>query len=126
MRTRPLHHPRRPGRRGSTRSRAAPRHHGGMATKTGTLEKPRGKTDTRLAKPWQVIVHNDPVNLMVYVTRVFMQVLGFARPKAEKHMLEVHHQGRSVVWTGGREQAEVYTLKLRAAHLLTTMEPVEG
>ena len=40
-------------------------------------------------------------------------------------MLEVHRQGRSVVWTGDREQAEVYALKLRAAQLRTTLEPVE-
>ncbi len=90
-------------------------------TATETLEE----TDTRLAKPWKVVVHNDPVNLMVYVTKVFMQIFGYPKPRAEKHMLEVHLQGRSILWTGGREQAEVYTMKLRAAHLLTTMEPVE-
>jgi ATP-dependent Clp protease adaptor protein ClpS len=41
-------------------------------------------------------------------------------------MLEVHRQGRSVVWTGSRERAETYALKLRAAQLQTTLEPVEG
>jgi len=81
--------------------------------------------DVRLARPWKVIVHDDPINLMVYVTHVFMQVFGYPKPRAERHMLEVHHEGRSVLWTGDREQAEVYTLKLRAAHLSTTMEPVE-
>jgi ATP-dependent Clp protease adaptor protein ClpS len=86
-----------------------------------TLEE----TDTRLARPWNVIVHDDPINLMVYVTHVFMRVFGWPKPRAERHMLEVHHQGRSVVWTGDREQAEVYALKLRASHLTTTMEPVE-
>ena len=96
-----------------------------MATRTGTVTETIEETDTRLAKPWKVVVHNDPVNLMVYVTHVFMKVFGYPKPRAEKHMLEVHRQGRSIVWTGGREQAEVYTLKLRAAHLLTTMEPVE-
>ena len=81
------------------------------------------ETETRLAKPWKVVVHDDPINLMVYVTRVFMQVFGYPKPKAEQHMLEVHRQGRSILWTGGREQAEVYALKLRAAHLLTSLEP---
>jgi ATP-dependent Clp protease adaptor protein ClpS len=91
--------------------------------KTGTQTAER--TDARLARPWKVVVHNDPVNLMVYVTHVFMQVFGYPKPRAEKHMLEVHHQGRSILWTGDREQAEVYVMKLRSAQLRTTMEQVE-
>jgi len=83
-------------------------------------------TDTRLAKPWKVIVHDDPINLMVYVTHVFMKIFGYPKPRAERHMLEVHQQGRSILWTGAREQAEVYALKLRAAQLTTTLEPVEA
>ena len=90
-------------------------------TATETLEK----TEVRLSKPWNVVVHDDPVNLMVYVTRVFMKVFGYPKPRAEKHMLEVHQRGRSILWTGDREQAEVYVLKLRAAQLRTTMEQVE-
>jgi ATP-dependent Clp protease adaptor protein ClpS len=82
-------------------------------------------TDTRLGKPWKVIVHDDPINLMVYVTHVFMRIFGYPKPKAERHMLEVHKQGRSILWTGAREQAEVYALKLRSAQLNTTLEPVE-
>ena len=94
-------------------------------TETGTRTGVDTVTETRLAPPWKVIVHDDPINLMVYVTRVFMRILGYPKPKAEKHMLEVHHQGRSIVWTGDREQAEVYAMKLLAAQLRTTLEPVE-
>ena len=83
------------------------------------------ETDTRLARPWKVIVHDDPINLMVYVTHVFMRIFGYPRPHAERLMLEVHRQGRSIVWTGDRERAEVYVLKLHSAHLLATLEPVE-
>lgn len=72
--------------------------------------------------PWNVVVHNDPVNLMSYVTKVFQKVLGFSREKAEKHMMEVHLKGRSVVWTGERERAELYVQQLQAHLLLTTME----
>ena len=100
------------------------------------MPKPRGRpaveveveeeTDVRLARPWNVVVHDDPINLMVYVTHVFMQVFGYPKARAERHMLEVHHQGRSVLWTGDREQAEVYAMKLRAAQLRATMEPVEA
>jgi len=79
-------------------------------------------TETSLDVPWNVVVHNDPVNLMSYVTRVFMKVLGFPREKAERHMLEVHQKGRSIVWTGLREPAESYVQQLQGYLLLTTLE----
>ena len=72
--------------------------------------------------PWQVIVHNDPVNLMSYVTMVFQKVFGFPREKAEKHMLEVHQLGRSILWSGMRERAELYVQQLHGYLLLATLE----
>jgi len=82
------------------------------------------KTRTRelLDIPWNVVVHNDPINLMEYVTKVFMAVLGFSRQKAEVHMLEVHQKGRSIVWNGTRERAELYVQQLHTYLLLATME----
>ncbi|MEY5025985.1 MAG: ATP-dependent Clp protease adapter ClpS [Verrucomicrobiota bacterium] len=72
--------------------------------------------------PWNVVVHNDPVNLMSYVTRVFQKVFGFSRERAEKHMLEVHQKGKSVVWSGPKERAELYVQQLQGFLLLCTME----
>ena len=72
--------------------------------------------------PWNVVVHNDPVNLMSYVAMVFCRVFGFTREKAERHMLEVHRSGRSIVWTGAREKAELYVQQLHSYLLLATME----
>lgn len=74
--------------------------------------------------PWQVVVHNDPVNLMSYVTMVFQKVFGFNREKAEQHMMEVHQEGRSVVWSGLRERAELYVQQLHGYLLLATLERV--
>jgi ATP-dependent Clp protease adaptor protein ClpS len=59
-----------------------------------------------LDRPWVTIVWNDPVNLMTYVTYVFRTYFGYAREEAERLMLRVHHDGRAVVATGGREQME--------------------
>jgi ATP-dependent Clp protease adaptor protein ClpS len=86
-----------------------------------TIEK---ETDTEeaLDLPWQVVVHNDPVNLMSYVTMVFQRVFGYPRDKAEKHMLEVHHKGRSILWSGMREPAELYVQQLHGYLLLATLE----
>jgi ATP-dependent Clp protease adaptor protein ClpS len=94
------------------------------ATKEQTETKTR--PETSLAPPWNVIVHDDPVTLMTYVTKVFMQVFGYPQEQANRLMLEVHKEGRSVVWTGAREQAEVYAQKLQAHHLLTSLESVDG
>jgi ATP-dependent Clp protease adaptor protein ClpS len=80
------------------------------------------KTEVDLAVPWNVVVHNDPVNLMTYVTMVFQKVFGYSKEKAEHHMLEVHHKGRSIVWTGAREQAELYVQQLHGYLLLATLE----
>lgn len=88
--------------------------------------EPGVATVATLARPWNVVVHDDPVTLMTYVTEVFMRVFSYAEPKAHKLMLEVHTTGRSVVWTGARETAEMYVLKLQAFCLLATLEPVES
>ncbi|WP_326596866.1 ATP-dependent Clp protease adapter ClpS [Streptomyces sp. NBC_01803] len=56
--------------------------------------------------PWITIVHNDPVNLMSYVTYVFQTYFGYSKDKAKKLMLDVHHKGRAVVSQGSREEME--------------------
>ncbi len=84
----------------------------------------REKTDAleHLDHGWNVIVWNDHVNLMGYVVFVFQRVLGFDRVKAEKHMLEVHHRGKSCVATETREKAELYWQRLQQFGLRTSIE----
>jgi ATP-dependent Clp protease adaptor protein ClpS len=77
---------------------------------------------TDLAVPWNVIVHDDPVNLMGYVTYVIMKIFGYDEKKATQLMLQVHELGRSVVWSGEREIAEFYTQQLQAHQLKTSLE----
>jgi ATP-dependent Clp protease adaptor protein ClpS len=88
--------------------------------------KERIETSEQVDLPWNVVAHNDPVNLMSYVTRVFQKVFGYSRERAQKHMLEVHHRGRSVVWTGMREPAEAYVQKLHGHLILATMERADS
>ena len=73
-------------------------------------------------RPWITIVWNDPVNLMSYVTHVFMTVFGYAKPKAEKLMLDVHHRGRAVVSSGSRERMELDVHTLHEYGLWATLE----
>jgi ATP-dependent Clp protease adaptor protein ClpS len=93
------------------------------AVETPVLEE-ETRTSEELDTPWQVVVHNDPVNLMTYVTMVFQKVFGFPREKAEKHMLEVHQLGRSILWSGVQERAELYVQQLHGYLLLATIERV--
>ena len=94
-------------------------------SQAGVLTEIDTRDEDSLALPWNVVVHNDPVNLMSYVTMVFQRVLGFPRDKATKHMLEVHHKGRSLVWTGERERAEAIVEQLHGYLLLATIEQAE-
>jgi len=89
------------------------------------LLEPETRIDEATDTPWNVVVHNDPINLMTYVTRVFQKVFGYSRERAEKHMLEVHHEGRSVVWSVARETAEVYVQHLHGHLLLATLEKTQ-
>lgn len=98
-----------------------------IVAKTSTVAVPEHETETRvgLEPGWRVVVLNDPVNLMSYVVLVFKRVFGFSEEKARKHMLEVHEQGRSVVWMGEREKAEAYVYTLQQWHLSAILESDE-
>ncbi|BET67452.1 hypothetical protein ASA1KI_23700 [Opitutales bacterium ASA1] len=89
-----------------------------------TEAAPETKTETELAleSVWRVVVLNDPVNLMSYVVLVFKRVFGFDDARARRHMMEVHEQGRSVVWSGARENAEAYVYTLQEWHLSAIVE----
>jgi ATP-dependent Clp protease adaptor protein ClpS len=73
-------------------------------------------------RPWKVIVWNDPINLMSYVAFVFRMLFGFSEEKADKLMLQVHHEGKAVVSSGTRERAELDVFRLHEHGLWATME----
>jgi ATP-dependent Clp protease adaptor protein ClpS len=75
-----------------------------------------------LQRPWQVVVWNDPVNLMSYVVFVFRKLFGFPEEKATRLMLAVHHEGRAVVASGPREKAELDCYRLHHHGLWATLE----
>jgi ATP-dependent Clp protease adaptor protein ClpS len=95
-----------------------------MAPTTSPVEVDEPVTDsvTDLDRPWLVIVWNDPINLMSYVTFVLQKLFGYSRAKAEKLMLDVHHKGRATVSTGTQEKAELDVSRLHEHGLWATME----
>ena len=90
------------------------------------LDQPETEDLTVLDTPWVTIVWNDPVNLMSYVTFVFQTYFGYARKKAEKLMLEVHQDGRSVVSTGSREEMERDVQAMHEYGLWATMQKADA
>ncbi len=85
------------------------------------VEEPRGEDDVEHDRPWIVIVWNDPINLMSYVTLVFQKLFGYSEAKATQLMLQVHNEGRAIVSGGTREKAEYDVSRLHAHGLWATM-----
>lgn len=72
--------------------------------------------------PWKVLVWNDPINTMTYVTFVFQKLFGYTKEKARALMLDVHYKGKAVVSHGDREKAELDVFRLHEHGLWATME----
>jgi ATP-dependent Clp protease adaptor protein ClpS len=85
------------------------------------VERPAGREEMQRDRPWIVVVWNDPVNLMSYVTFVFQKLFGYSREKATKLMLQVHNEGKAVVSSGTREKAEYDVARLHAHGLWATL-----
>ena len=86
------------------------------------MAEPDVTEETKPDRPWIVIVWNDPVNLMSYVTFVFQKLFGYPLEKATELMLDVHHKGKAVVASGTREEAEMHVFRLHEHSLWATME----
>jgi ATP-dependent Clp protease adaptor protein ClpS len=84
-------------------------------------ERPGKADEFEHDRPWVVIVWNDPINLMSYVTLVLQKLFGYSRQKATRLMLQVHHEGKAVVTSGSREKAEYDVARLHAHGLWATM-----
>ena len=91
---------------------------------TAPIGTPSVDTENELAidNPWKVIVWDDPINLMSYVTFVFRKVFGYSKEKAEQLMMQVHVEGRAVVSSGNREKAELDVFRLHEHGLWATLE----
>ncbi len=73
-------------------------------------------------RPWNVVVWDDPVTPMSVVVVIFKRIFGYSNNKCTQLMLTVHHEGRAIVWSGNRERAESYCVKLQVAGLQSTIE----
>ena len=86
------------------------------------VESPSIEESQHADRPWLVIVWNDPINLMSFVTYVLQKLFGYSKEKATTLMLDVHNKGRAVVSSGTRERAELDVYRLHEHGLWATME----
>jgi ATP-dependent Clp protease adaptor protein ClpS len=94
---------------------------GAASTMPSTVERPVDEVVPVGDRPWVVIVWDDPINLMSYVTYVLQKLFGYPKEKAEQLMLQVHHEGRAVVSSGTRERCELDVFRLHEHGLWATM-----
>jgi ATP-dependent Clp protease adaptor protein ClpS len=93
-----------------------------VSTAPVEIDLPEIDESTTVDRPWIVIVWNDPINLMSYVTFVLQKLFGYSLEKATKLMLQVHNEGRAVVSSGTRESCEMDVYRLHQHGLWATME----
>lgn len=91
-----------------------------MSIAPAEVERP--SLDVAGDRPWVTIVWNDPINLMSYVTYVFMTYFRYDRPRAESLMLDVHERGRAVVSSGSREEMERDVTAMHSYGLWATLQ----
>ena len=88
----------------------------------GTVPDQDTRPKDTLEPGYLVVCWNDPVNYMDYVVHVFQQVFGWNRQRAERHMIQVHEEGRSVLVRESLEKAEFYVHQLQKFTLHATLE----
>lgn len=86
------------------------------------LEDIRLDEDLLLGRPWTLVVWDDPVNLMTYVTWVFTSYFKFSKQKAERLMLQVHTEGKAAVASGSREEMERHVEAMHGYGLQATLQ----
>ena len=92
-----------------------------MSAAPAEVKLPESDEDLSADRPWIVIVWNDPINLMSYVTLVLRKLFGFSEAEATKLMLQVHNDGKAIVSSGTKEQAEFDVARLHAHGLWATL-----
>jgi ATP-dependent Clp protease adaptor protein ClpS len=91
-----------------------------MTIAPGTLSQI--EKEELITTSWICIVWNDPINLMNYVTYVFMTYFKYSKEKAENLMLQVHNDGKAVVSSGSREEMEKDVNAMHSYGLWATLQ----
>ena len=88
---------------------------------TATLVKPASPRVRRLP-PWNVLLHNDDVNDVLYVADTIIELTTLNRQDAVARMLEAHTRGLSLLLQTHREHAELLQEQFESKRLTVTIE----
>jgi len=92
-------------------------------TSTETETRVEERTQQVILPPWNVILHNDDHNDMVYVVQSLMKTVpGLGARRATEIMFEAHNHGKAKVTTCPLELAELYRERLEGFGLTATIE----
>ena len=95
-----------------------------VLTPPETRERPSRGDGSGLGTPWNVIVLNDNHNTFEGVAAALSRVLPSVSYEQGLRMADtIHSTGQAIVWSGHREQAELYWSGLEDSGL--TMAPLE-
>jgi ATP-dependent Clp protease adaptor protein ClpS len=91
-----------------------------------TVELPRvGLPGSELGGLWRVVVLNDDFNTFDHVAETLASVIpGISLAQGYRLADRIHNTGCAIVWSGPREDAELYWEQLDGAGL--TMAPLEA
>jgi len=98
---------------------------------TATIEKPEiiSKPKRRLCPRYKIIMHNDNITTMPFVTAVLRAIFNKSEQDAEQIMLEIHNKERALVGVYALEHAELKidqthsVARTRGYPLTCTIEP---
>jgi ATP-dependent Clp protease adaptor protein ClpS len=87
---------------------------------TMPVAKPAQRKQAAAAKPkkqppYAVVVFNDNEHSFEFVVETFSKVFGYAREKIFALVLQIHTDGRGIVWSGTREVAELKRDQVRSS-----------
>ena len=105
---------------------------------SATITRPdtREEQEVKLLPPYNVILANDDFHTPEFVVDVLLKVFAYQPERCWQLMLEAHTTGRSVVWSGAKEVAELKQEQMTTFHekrgakdlgpLGITIEPAPG
>jgi ATP-dependent Clp protease adaptor protein ClpS len=71
----------------------------------------------RQQPPYAVVLFNDDEHSFMYVIETLMKVFGYPAEKCYALTLQIHNEGRGIVWSGSLEVAELKRDPIRSACL---------